>query len=243
MQINNAVKLLESLKENPGEKEKEVWDTLNLSTTNEGSDTDEEKEVTFHDVTVSHFTSAYQKQFRTLREGYLSNLIQNLKSRFASDAMDIVSSFKVLNPLSFPKVTTELPTYGRNEMKKLSDHYSSLIDEEDLKSEWLSFKQLTFDNYSSMTFQELATIVIMELKDTYPCLAILYKLSLIISVSSADCERGFSVQNLIKTSKRSCMSEKLLHDLCIVKVEGPSVEKFDFTKALTKWKNLRDRRC
>ena len=83
---------------------------------------------------------------------------------------------------------------------------------------------------------------ILWLSVPFPAVSILYKLVSVLSVSSADCERGFSVQNIIKTHKRSCLKTTTLQHLQLIKLEGPSLNNFDFTTALSKCKAKKDRR-
>ncbi len=50
---------------------------------------------------------------------------------------------------------------------------------------------------------------------------------LILPVSSAQCERGFSVQKRIKSDIRSSLHPNTVEDLIRISVEGPPLEAFD----------------
>ncbi|KAJ8410071.1 hypothetical protein AAFF_G00211120 [Aldrovandia affinis] len=52
---------------------------------------------------------------------------------------------------------------------------------------------------------------------------------------AAQCERGFSGQNCIKNSTRSCLGVSTTEDLMRISLEGPSVEEFDPTPAVDRW--------
>ena len=56
--------------------------------------------------------------------------------------------------------------------------------------------------------------------EQFPTFATLANIALIIPVSSASCERGFSCQNRIKTGLRNRLSEGHLENLMKVAIEG-----------------------
>ena len=53
---------------------------------------------------------------------------------------------------------------------------------------------------------------------------------LVLPISSAQCERGFSAQKRLKSSLRSCLHVSTTEDLIRITTEGPSLELFDPTK-------------
>lgn len=63
------------------------------------------------------------------------------------------------------------------------------------------------------------------------------RLALIMPYQTADCERGFSCQNGIKTDKRNKLSKKHLNDLMTIKLQGAPLEDMDFHQAIVMWKN------
>ena len=56
-------------------------------------------------------------------------------------------------------------------------------------------------------------------------------ISLIIPVSSAPCEQGFSVQNSIKTKVRNRLNPERLNRMLMVRLVGPHFEDVDFLTA------------
>ena len=56
-------------------------------------------------------------------------------------------------------------------------------------------------------------------------------ISLIIPVSSAPCEQGFSVQNSIKTKVRNRLNPEQLNRMLMVRLVGPHFEDVDFLTA------------
>lgn len=58
-------------------------------------------------------------------------------------------------------------------------------------------------------------------KEEIPNLLQLASIALILPTSTAECERGFSVQNRIKTALRNRLTTSHLHALMTIDIEGP----------------------
>ena len=66
-------------------------------------------------------------------------------------------------------------------------------------------------------------------------LRFLVRVALVIPVGSADAERGFAIMNNIKTSKRASLEHRELEGLMRIKINGPSIEKFDANRYAAYW--------
>jgi len=77
---------------------------------------------------------------------------------------------------------------------------------------------------------------------SYPRMRQLAHLALIIPVATADCERGFSTQNRVKTDDRSSLSQQKLNDLMRISMHGPDLELFDWEAGLRAFKEFKKRR-
>lgn len=64
---------------------------------------------------------------------------------------------------------------------------------------------------------------------------------LLIPISSAQCERGFSAQNRIKSDVRSSLHVSTTENLIRISMEGPELGEFDPTAAVLKWFNTGQR--
>ena len=80
--------------------------------------------------------------------------------------------------------------------------------------------------------------------DRFCNILMLVEILLILPLSTACCERGFSHMGKIKSDWRSCLSVDMLDCLMRVSTEGPSVSDFDPHPALKGWWNSGPRaRC
>lgn len=140
--------------------------------------------------------------------------------------------------------SVQLADYGSTEINLLAEHYRSVLpdSEECAKAEFPLFRRLVADNYLGLTFEEMAKHVITELATEFPNIATLYELALILPMSSAMCERGFSIQNVIKDCHRNRLSTESVNRLTLICLEGPPYKQFDYAKAFLKWNALRERR-
>ncbi len=222
-----------ALKDNPGPKEKAVTELLQQTDYKD-----------YNGQTLHHYPTDLS-QFSNVKAKYLDQLIANLEKRFPTESLDTLSAFQILAPANLPPSPSDIPTYGEQGIERLSTQFPSIIDKDQSLLEWASFRQYMMDNLRNMSFSDCAEHVIVKLTDMYPNVSSLYEIALVLSISSIDCERGFSAQNLIKSRLRSSVKEETMQHLLKVKLEGPSTEnmaQFNFGKALCAWKVAKDRR-
>ncbi len=80
-----------------------------------------------------------------------------------------------------------------------------------------------------------------EMHDQFPQMLKLLDIALTVPVSSVDCERGFSKQNLIKTKIRAKLKTENVSTLMKMSVDTPDMDKFDFHAAFVIWCSIKDR--
>ena len=74
-----------------------------------------------------------------------------------------------------------------------------------------------------------------EVAPLYPELAKSLHIGLVIPISTATCERGFSAMKRIKTDLRNRLTTRVLDCLMRISIDGPNLGSFDFNRAATKW--------
>lgn len=108
--------------------------------------------------------------------------------------------------------------------------------------EWQSLKLLVCDSqYPCDSFEKLWQLIAQYHRPAFPNLIKLAKIALVFPIHTVDCERGFSAQNIIKTSLRSRLSSDHLQNIMFIKC-GPSYKNFEFNKALVKFKAKKSRK-
>ena len=101
-----------------------------------------------------------------------------------------------------------------------------LVDGQELKEEWVMFRQVMFQNFKDSSLQGMAKKLFSsnEMQDQFPQMLKLLTIALTIPVSSVDCERGFSKQNLIKTKIRAKLKTENVSTLMKISVDTPEME-------------------
>ena len=182
-----------------------------------------------------------RQRFSNLRESYLNTLMEYLGDRFPENDIDLLECFdKVLNPMCYPNSAAEIQQYGQDQLETLYEHYNA-IDRNRAHAAFLVFKHLTRSYKGVLSFPQYCSKLITELDDQYPDFATLARLALIIPVSSAPCERGFPVQNALKTNFRNRLNPERLNRLMFIKLVGPDVDHFDFPVAARMFENMKPR--
>ena len=138
----------------------------------------------------------------------LDSFLSEMSRRFDDKNIDIMRAVQACNPLSlnFLSLPALLPLVEAYDLDK---------DTTDMETK-LAKKTLEKKNIHSISDVFLAHI---PLKDAFPELFQLIRISLTIAVNTAHCERSFSALKRIKTYLRSTMSEQRLTDLAILSIE------------------------
>ena len=82
-----------------------------------------------------------------------------------------------------------------------------------------------------MNFEQFTSTLIQEYRHVHPDFVRLTLVSLVIPVASAPCERGFSVQNSIKTKLRNGLNPEWLNRVMMIRLVGPHFKAVDFLTA------------
>ncbi|XP_069811753.1 zinc finger protein 862-like [Dendropsophus ebraccatus] len=159
---------------------------------------------------------------------------------------DIIQCFSVFCHDSWPD---DLVTYGEEEIDTLTKWYKTILlkngcEVEAIQAEWRQLKFLVKGQFADLSYSSLWETVIS--KEPY-CTDFgnvlhLIHIMLILPISAAQCERGFSAQNRIKSQVRSSLHISTLEDLIRISSEGPSLELFNPEPSVKRWFNSKRKR-
>ena len=196
-------------------------------------------EVKYKDITIKH-NQNLTRQFESVRGSFLDKLIDNLETRFPENELYILECFdKVFNPKRYPD--NNLLAYGRDQLNTLCDHYSNLVTVERCKGQFLQFKHFVVSHKQDYgDFEKFTKLILTDYADVYPDLVLLASIALVIPVSSAPCERGFSQQNILKSKLRNRLNPDRLNRLLMIRLNGPD-EDMDFISAARAFGSMKDR--
>ena len=196
-------------------------------------------------INISNLSNLGEEYFKSsIKEPYLSALIENLNGRFDDKAE--IASFSVFNPEKLQRSGTAME-YGVQEIETLASHYQGLEiigSIEECVDEWKSYRQFLKGNCSEMKFSE----VILDLctnsttNTIFPNMSTLAKICRVIPIHTADVEWTFSQLKLIKTPIRNRMQEQTLDSLLRIAIEGPPLNSFPVAEAVALWASKKQRR-
>lgn len=189
----------------------------------------------FQDVQLQAIDNTAYKEDR---KQMIESGIQYLKDRFTNKETDnVAQATKVFDTLSWP-TGTALQDYGNEDLKILLNHFKSKLtsegkEDEMLKTvmgEWYEFKVFG----QKLPLHDLFDKAI-SMNDRFPLLSKLITIIAVLPTSTASCERGFSIMNLLKNKFRSSLQTDSLNHLMMINMNGPSLEDFNPQKSVEHW--------
>ena len=144
----------------------------------------------------------------------------------------------VFDPKHLPDDESKLSDYGTEKIKVLSAWYGSVqdvqfdgkkgssepdIDSEDTESEWKLFHQLMHMHHKKSFLQQVLSALLSSttIATSFPNLAKLAAILIVLTVTTTTVERTFSSMKLIKTPLRNRMGESTLEHTMRICIEGP----------------------
>lgn len=179
--------------------------------------------------------------FEEDRRVLLSSIVEAIDKRFDSIRNDkVLRNVEIFDPCNIPKPVGErdLSNQGEKELIELVQALPSSVkvDEEAIVEEYQDFK-VWARNKTNITCEEAWQRLQAELTASASYINICKVLNFlrVLPLSTAECERGFSQLNLVKTDSRNRLLVTTIDDLLMVKTNGPNLEVFDAANAIDLW--------
>jgi hypothetical protein len=175
-------------------------------------------------------------------DSFVSRVVENLKGRFTSqgDTATLSAVSQFFTPGSYltsvsDEVLDEMVSYLGRSGVSVSD---ILCRQELVGFRAFAKVQIESDKEVFASSGDVAQVAIRA-RASFPMVAAAAERLLVIPVSTVDCERGFSRQNLIKTNLRNTLCIKNLENLMRLAINQ---EEMDFDLAFRKWATAKQRR-
>lgn len=167
---------------------------------------------------------------------YVQSVIDHIRGR--TECTDLISSMAVFDPRHLPDDEDTLSDYGTDKISTLTVFYGSVqevqfdekkgvsqpdIDPEDTESEWKLFRRLMLMQHKRSSLQQVLSVLLSNgsIRTSFPNLAKLAAILIVLPVTTATVERTFSSMKLIKTRLRNRMGENTLEHTMRICIEGP----------------------
>ncbi|PVD24738.1 hypothetical protein C0Q70_15223 [Pomacea canaliculata] len=152
---------------------------------------------------------------RRIRTDFVREIHQEMDKRFPANDMAVLKDLAtVLDPSHLPHTQEEIREHGKEALERLLTRYEE-IDGEAARDSFRLFKAL-LGKHREKGLQAMYQHMLLQCTETFPEFVTLAEISTTIPVTSVPCERGFSSQNLIHTSLRSCLNIKPITCCCMV---------------------------
>lgn len=172
---------------------------------------------------------------------FITKLVDHMDARFPEDELKEWSAFDIealSSDISFD--------YGSADIATLAKKYETILHHPqhiDINSQYAEFKYIMKQKLkqgSINTFSDMvaATLRCEELKE----ISQLVDICATFQASSADCERGFSLMNHIKTASRNRLEVAHLDQLMRIKSTQVAEEVINLDNVYKHWRSEKDRR-
>ena len=126
------------------------------------------------------------------------------------------------------KASESFKTYGDEEIEKLVQHFTPVLTEEEQENavdQWLDLKLFVARNMDRTLIEAYESVLNPNnATDHIRRILPLINIMLTLSPTTAECERGFSLMNGLKTQNRTSMKQDSLSSLMRIKVGGHEFE-------------------
>lgn len=196
----------------------------------------------FHGHTIWDGIKQHQEAVSAC-EAFVTHTVESLRARFSNseDAKVMSAMCSELNPGSLgEQVSSDDIAIVIKYLNSCSISDSSCFEQELTSFRSYVQVQVTKKSEGVKTVTDVAQLGI-RLMDIYPVVGVVCKRVLLLPVSTVDCERGFSKQNLIKSCTRNRLQQKTLENLMRISIDGPR-ELIDYDLVFKSWVGVKQRR-
>lgn len=233
------------------------------SSMQDGSDP-QKKDFVFHGIILHSARSARNIAGNSKSDDALPQTVRDSCNTFVKSIADAIekrfetfierpifqSLCHLFEPKHWPDNESDFVHFSHNDMAIIVREYGDILrskayDVSHLESEMVELMVLVTQMYSrtklsSLTFKIWPKVLNScsdEQSESMKNILALVKIALVVPVSTAEAERGFSIMGMVKTDFRSRLNTSTLSDLMLLKLSGQDVSTFDPLPAITLWCN------
>lgn len=165
---------------------------------------------------------------------FVAEVVASINDRISSLHKEPYSYFTVFDPREMPQDQADLAIYGNNEVRSLGDHLQHFLSEDEKKAiieQWPILRAPLARQKMQKTLDVFSNLLISPPDDVKDCL-ILIDLLVTMLLSTAKCERGFSIMNQLKNSTSTLMNQDTLTTLMRVRSSDCNMDNFCSTSAI-----------
>ncbi|XP_019619829.1 PREDICTED: zinc finger protein 862-like [Branchiostoma belcheri] len=197
--------------------------------------------------------ATYKKEVVLLCQGICDRTLHHLGSRFEVILSNpVFSSARVLFQFSTWPTEEEDDDFGDDNIRVLHQHFHALLQQKDFDidsciREWVELKSLCRAQLATMSklpaFSTFwMSVLTREQEEDFKHIFVILRLVLVIPIHTAECERSFSLMNVVKSDWRTRLDPHTLTSLMAISLDNNTVSTFDPLPAVGLWWAGRRRR-
>ncbi len=191
---------------------------------------------------LTHYNANHAYNFVHLCELVIQCLENRLDNPQRDVAHGIINAGRVFDTREWPATREELAIYGNDQVDMLAEHFQPVLARQDcdmgaMRREWAAVKANLGHRGLNNQRQNLPNIGMLFLQqdERFPNIRKLIEIILVLPMSTAVCERGFSTVKRIKSDWRCRLHTEMMNHLLQVSVEGPTLHDYVAERAVHLW--------
>jgi hypothetical protein len=178
----------------------------------------------------------------TLFKEVSKQLIAAINNRFPDKP--IIKSLTIFDFTKWPKPTSDeniqaLNKFGEVQIQILINHFKDqLVDSETTMAHWKIVREIIINNYLNRPdLYGVWRALWSECGSDFPSVFTLAAIAFTLPMSTAECERGFSRQNITKTRLRNRLLHPMLDALLRIDINAPNWSDINEQDVLKRWES------
>jgi hypothetical protein len=200
----------------------------------------------FENEELPYDTSNILISLEKIVQDYIQQMKANILERFPDKTL--INKFIIFDVRLIPSEETSRLTYGNENVVELFKYYGDIIPNTTKDSallQWFKARERLYSTeFSGISSTKAVCETIIKSKRfvDIPFMELLCRIAMTISMSSCQCERGFSQLKLIKTPIKSSMKNDLVSAYLSVQFNSPLISDSEISKIGESFWNLKPRR-
>lgn len=182
---------------------------------------DIDQPIKFRDVNVHGQKRGIDLAKRSMEALASGGAISYLEKRFAFDS--VIQDLDIFDPSNWPTMAIDrgaVVSYGNEELSRILKHFMPLFSDtlqEEAKEQWLRLKLFICKKVplSERQFHLLWPKILREDR-RFPTIMRVISIVMLLPMSTAACERGFSLMNRVKSKGRSGLTNSVTNRLMCI---------------------------
>jgi hypothetical protein len=143
----------------------------------------------------------------------------------------VLQATQIFDTSDWPVDRQQLAVYGTQQVQLLEAHFEQFLDhigcdKAQLQQEWVQVKAHLGNRRVNNIIPKINSLFTID-GDRFKNILMLIETVLVLPISSAICERGFSAVKRIKSDWRSNLRTETMNHLLLAAIEGPALEDYN----------------